>query len=121
VRLEAEDLTARALGRCVSLLARADVPGHVRAWTSRPVLAVEADLTVRLAARGPPATAEGCVAREAALPNWVAQPPDRGQRASAEGMVGDRPLVVVEGAAGAGKTTTLSATPECLSTARATG
>src|SRR4051794_9475790 len=56
VRIElAEDLTARALDRCVPLLSRdgaaVAVPEHIRAWTSRPVLAVEADLTARLAAR----------------------------------------------------------------------
>src|SRR3954447_365448 len=48
VRIElAEDLTARALARCVPLLERdgapIDVPEHVRAWTSQPVLDVEAE------------------------------------------------------------------------------
>src|SRR4051812_29411797 len=53
VRAElAEDLTARALARCVPLLAREGVPEHVRAWTSSAVLEVEADLVARLAARG---------------------------------------------------------------------
>ncbi len=52
VRIElAEDLTARALARCVPLLDRDRVPEHIRALTSRPVLDVEADLTTRLAAR----------------------------------------------------------------------
>jgi hypothetical protein len=52
VRIElAEDLTARALSRCVPLLDRDGVPEHIRAWTSRPVLDTEADLTARLAAR----------------------------------------------------------------------
>src|SRR3954447_16789678 len=57
VRLElAEDVTARALGRCVPLLERVGVPEHIRSWTSRPVLAVEADLVTRFAARaGDPA------------------------------------------------------------------
>ncbi|SNR66372.1 TrwC relaxase [Blastococcus mobilis] len=49
----AEDLTARALARCLPLLARDGVPEHVRAWTSPAVLEVEADL----AARSPPAAA----------------------------------------------------------------
>src|SRR5215218_8290806 len=48
----AEDLTARALARCLPLLAREGVPEHVRAWTSPAVLEVEADLAARLAARG---------------------------------------------------------------------
>jgi hypothetical protein len=47
----AEDLTARALVRCVPLLAREQVLEYVRAWTSPAVLAVEAELTVRFAAR----------------------------------------------------------------------
>src|SRR3954447_10966180 len=52
VRIElAEDLTARALARCVPLLKRGGVPEHIRAWTSAPVLAAGADLTARLAAR----------------------------------------------------------------------
>ncbi|MCW2902800.1 MAG: trwC8 [Streptosporangiaceae bacterium] len=106
----AEDLAARALDRCVPLLARNDVPEHVRAQTSRPVLAVEADLTVRLAARGHAASSDDRGPREAAPPDWVAQALDPGQRAAVRALAGTRPLVVVEGAAGAGKTTTLSAT-----------
>src|SRR3954453_13919428 len=56
VRIElAEDLTARALARCVPLLERdgapIDAPEHVRARTSRPVLDVEAELDARLPAR----------------------------------------------------------------------
>src|SRR5919112_3076323 len=48
VRLElAEDLTARALDRCVPLIDREGVPEHVRSWTSQPVLDVEADLRIR--------------------------------------------------------------------------
>src|SRR3954451_23385868 len=61
VRIElAEDLTARAMARCVPLLDRdgAGVPEHIRAWTSQPVLDVEADLTDRLAARSTPAHAD---------------------------------------------------------------
>src|SRR3954471_11479118 len=45
VRIElAEDLTARAMDRCVPLLDRDGGPEHIRVWTSRPVLAAEADL-----------------------------------------------------------------------------
>jgi hypothetical protein len=52
VRIElAEDLTARALACCVPLLSRDGVPEHVRAWTSQPVVDVEAELETRLAAR----------------------------------------------------------------------
>ena len=42
VRVElAEDLTARAVAACTRLLARDDVPEHVRALTSPQVIAVE--------------------------------------------------------------------------------
>ncbi len=106
----AEDLTARALARCVPLLDREGVPEHVRAWTSPAVLAVEADLTTRLAARsrhGPAADLR---------PDLVAGLGrlDAGQAATAAALAGSRPLVVVEGAAGAGKTTTLAATRRLL-------
>ena len=46
-----EDLTDRTVARCVPLLARDDVPEHVRSLTSREVLDVEADLIARLTAR----------------------------------------------------------------------
>ena len=66
VRLElAEDLTARALGRCVPLLDREGVPEHVRSWTSRPVLDVEADLRHPVRRPRRSATA-GCTAAGAA-------------------------------------------------------
>ncbi len=111
VRIElAEDLTARALERCLPLLPGQSVPEHVRAWTSRPVLEVEADLTARLTARAPhpdapppPTVAPRAVGRL-----------DAGQVAAVAALVGDRPLVVVEGAAGAGKTSTLVATADLL-------
>ena len=71
-----EDLTARAVAASRPLLARRDVPEHIRSLTSDRVLAVEAELNDRLAYRA-----------------------EHGARA----------LVVVEGAAGAGKTTRLRA------------
>ncbi len=67
-----EDLTARAVAACRPLLARRDVPEHIRTLTSDGVLAVEAELNDRLAFRA-----------------------EHGA------------LVVVEGAAGAGKTARL--------------
>src|SRR5215213_6989958 len=106
VRLQlAEDLTARALDRCVPLVDREGVPEHVRSWTSRPVLDVEADLRIRFAARAgqlPLGTP-----RLAPLPAGVVRGLDAGQAAAVAFLAGDRRLVVVEGAAGAGKTTTL--------------
>jgi exodeoxyribonuclease V alpha subunit len=112
VRIElAEDLTARALSRCVPLLPRDGVPEHIRAWTSGPVLAVEADLTARLASRASE--------RPAGVPDTGPTPPveavagaarlDPGQAAAVAALAGPRRLVVIEGAAGAGKTTTLAA------------
>jgi exodeoxyribonuclease V alpha subunit len=57
VRIElAEDLTARAMARCVPLLDREGAPEHVRAWTSQSVLDVEDDLTARFAARSGPSS-----------------------------------------------------------------
>ncbi len=114
VRIElAEDLTARALDRCLPLLDRDGLPEHIRAWTSQPVLDVEADLTTRLAARAAPGVAD----TDLALPVARAAPAghlDAGQAAAVAALAGDRQLMVVEGAAGAGKTTTLAATRELL-------
>jgi exodeoxyribonuclease V alpha subunit len=125
VRIElAEDLTARAMGRCVPLLDRGGVPEHVRAWTSQPVLDVEADLTARLAARAATGAAspDPALPREPAGAEWPVPPArlpdleglDRGQTATVGALAADRPLVVVEGAAGAGKTTTLAAARRLL-------
>ena len=110
----AEDLTARALALCVPLLERDGVPEHVRAWTSPAVLEVEADLTSRLAARGTDAgfgvdVLELDVDRMAGLARL-----DAGQLAVAAALTGTRPLIVVEGAAGAGKTTILAAARRLL-------
>mgnify|MGYP000622033623 CR=1 FL=1 len=114
VRLElAEDVTARAMDRCLPLLDRDGVPEHIRAWTSQPVLEVEADLTARLAARattgGPDTDLTPPVERAAAAGRL-----DAGQATAVAALAGNRPLVVVEGAAGAGKTTTLAATRDLL-------
>src|SRR4051794_36755094 len=112
VRAElAEDLTARAVARCVPLLEREGVPEHVRAWTSPAVLAVEADLSARLTARGSQ-HGTGVDLR----PDRVAgrERLDAGQATTAAALAGNRPLVVVEGAAGAGKTTTLAAARRLL-------
>lgn len=101
VRIElAEDLTSRAVDRCTRLLMRPDVPEHVRALTSASVLAVEAEILERLARRA-----------AASEPTRL----HRGTRVSraqarvAAALAGRGPLIVVEGAAGAGKTTALRA------------
>ncbi|SOC50818.1 AAA domain-containing protein [Blastococcus aggregatus] len=102
----AEDLTARAQDRCLPLLDRDGVPEHIRAWTSPAVLEVEADLAARLAARGTHHGADADL-----RPDRVTggEQLDAGQAGTAAALAGHRPLVVVEGAAGAGKTTTLAA------------
>ncbi len=133
VRIElAEDLTARALGRCVPLLDRDGVPEHIRALTCQHVLDVEAELTARLGERatGPGVdltdpdltrpvdglAAHGAQPISSARPITGAHRLDAGQAAAAAALAGDRALVVIEGAAGAGKTTTLSAAAELLQT-----
>lgn len=105
----AEDITARAVTRCTPLLVSSDdVPEHIRALTSDTVLAVEAEIVRRLPhraeqpARHARATSRGLVRI------------DPSQAAVVGVLAGDRRLVVVEGAAGAGKTTALRATQELL-------
>ncbi|MEP6817713.1 MAG: MobF family relaxase [Marmoricola sp.] len=109
VRVElAEDITARATRRCIKLLHRPDVPEHVRSLSSPHVLEVEADLLSR-------------IARRAAQPARRVRPGVRGlvrvdptQAVVVGALAGDGQLVVVEGAAGAGKTTALRSTQEML-------
>src|SRR3712207_8019527 len=94
VRIElAEDLTARAMARSVPLLDRdgAGVPEHIRAWTSQPVLDIEADLTDRLAARG----RTGAAVAEPVLPAAMRGRLNAGQAASVTALAGDRPLVLL--------------------------
>ena len=113
VRLElAEDLTARALDRCVPLLDRPEIPEHIRAWTSRPVLDVEADLAARFTARAgkPKLTGPQPERLSAAVGGEL----DAGQAAAVAVLTGSRPLVLIEGAAGTGKTTMLSVTRQVL-------
>jgi exodeoxyribonuclease V alpha subunit len=105
----AEDITARAVDRCVTLLKRSDVPEHVRSLSSPQVLEVEADIVTRLA-------------RRAAQPARMAGIGGRGlvridptQATVVGALAGDGPLVVVEGAAGAGKTKALRSAQELMS------
>ena len=104
-----EDLTARAVGASSPLLRRGYVPGHVRALTSHEVLAVESDIVARLVARGErpgvPAKVGPVIGRRQL---------DRGQQDVVGALLGTAGLVVVEGAAGTGKTTTLAAVSEGL-------
>ncbi|CAN5175945.1 hypothetical protein BH18ACT9_BH18ACT9_05350 [soil metagenome] len=109
VRLElAEDSTARAIQACVPLLESASVPEHIRAWSSADVLAVEADIVTRLIGR---ATSPG---QPTTLREGGAEGLDMAQRDAVAALAGTAEVLVVEGAAGAGKTTTLAATAQLL-------
>ena len=105
----AEDVTARAADRCVRLLKRIDVPEHVRSLTSDRVLEVEADLVTRIARRA------AQPARRVRMGGRGLVRSDPTQAAVVGALAGDGPLLVVEGAAGAGKTTALRSTQELLS------
>jgi hypothetical protein len=100
----AEDVTARATAHCVGLLASPDVPEHVRSLTSQQVLAVEGDIVRRLARRAEQP------ARRVRLPGRGLTRVDPTQAAVVGTLAGEGQLVVVEGAAGAGKTTALRST-----------
>jgi thymidine kinase len=108
----AEDLTARTLADCVPLLDRPGLPQHIRGLTSRRVLDVEADITTRLIDRAETtptvaaATLDGVPAGSSVE---LLGKLDTAQREVVAVLAGQAQLVVVEGAAGAGKTTTLAA------------
>lgn len=110
VRAElAEDITARAVDRCVQLLSGTGVPEHVRSLCSRTVLDVEDDIVARIARRGT------VPARKARIAGRGLMRIDPTQAAVVGILAGDGPLVVVEGAAGAGKTTALRSVRDALS------
>lgn len=104
----AEDVTARAISASTSLFRRPDVPEHVRALSSAYVIAVEDAITTTLAEL---AAKAGSPAR---LNRLLVHHLDRAQRSAVALLGGTSRLVVVEGAAGAGKTSTLAATRETL-------
>jgi exodeoxyribonuclease V alpha subunit len=121
VRLElAEDLTARTLVACVPLVVEADgsarsVPEHLRALTSPQVLAVEGELATRLISRAAHTPASPArPAHHMAGGIEAAGELDAAQQAVVAALAATGPLTLVEGAAGAGKTTTLAATRELL-------
>ncbi len=102
VRTElAEDLTARAVTRCTPLLLRPDAPEHVRSLTSPAVLTVETAILERLLRRSQ-------TLKPARLHRASAAQLTPEQARAVAALTGGCPLVVVEGAAGAGKTTTLA-------------
>lgn len=105
----AEDLTARTVTACVPLLQRDDIPGHIRSLSSHAVLATESDLVDRFIARSAkPAEplADSAIDSTKLL--------DAEQRAVVATLAGTGRLITVEGAAGAGKTTTLAAAEQVI-------
>ncbi len=105
----AEDLTSRALAKCRPLLTRTDVPEHIRCLTSDHVLAVAADINDRLIAR-----ASQTVRPLGRVPGI--EHLDAAQQHVVQTLAGDAGLLVIEGAAGTGKTTTLAAARAALDT-----
>jgi exodeoxyribonuclease V alpha subunit len=102
-----EDIADRARSRCVPLLDRDDVPEHVRSLTSELVVAVEADLVDSIATRSArPVTDAVRLRGDAHL--------DHAQRQVVAALAGGAGLLVIEGAAGTGKTTTLAAARDVL-------
>ncbi|MGN6250855.1 MAG: MobF family relaxase [Marmoricola sp.] len=109
VRIElAEDIVARTIERCSRLLSGDDVPEHVRSLSSPYVLDVEADLIARMSRRAQRP------ARRARVGARGIDRVDPTQAAVVGVLAGDGRLVVVEGAAGAGKTTALRSTHAVL-------
>lgn len=105
-----EDVADRVRTRCVPLLDRGDVPEHVRSLTSERVLAVEADLVDSIAARSARPVTDAVRLRGIAHL-------DPTQQQVVAALAGDAGLIVVEGAAGTGKTTTLAAARDVLDAA----
>lgn len=106
VRTElAEDLTARAVAACRTLRERGDVPEHIRNLTSDRVLDVEAKLIDAIATRALQPV-ESVSVRGGEL--------DAAQREVVGALAGHAGVLVIEGAAGTGKTTTLAAAQRAL-------
>lgn len=104
-----EDLTERTVAACRPLLARDDVPEHIRTLTSQQVLDVEADLVDRIASRARTLGRLSGTDPGAGCPEL-----DPDQRRVVALLAGTSSLVVAEGAAGAGKSATLAATRALL-------
>ena len=114
----AEDISSRVLNQCLSVVDRPDVPEHIRHLTSQAVVELRDDITGRLAVRGAaqyqPAAVEDVASALAKMELEGGKPPqlDEEQVAAVRALTGAGPLVLVEGAAGAGKTSMLAAAYE---------
>jgi exodeoxyribonuclease V alpha subunit len=104
----AEDITGQVLQQCVTTdpTSRVAFPDHVRHLTSPAVIALEQDITGRLAGR----SIEGHQPYRGAVPDGL----DAGQAAAVRAIAGTGQLVQIEGAAGVGKTRMLAAANEVL-------
>lgn len=105
----AEDLTSRAVAACTPLLDRNDVPEHVRSLTSERVVHVEEALVSRLADRG-----RSRLRPVRHISRQLARGLDLAQQRAVAAIAGAAPLIVIEGAAGAGKTSVLAAAGDAL-------
>ena len=111
-----DEITAKAVDACRSISDPRDglIPDSLRHLTSVHVIAVEDEVKGRFAAR---AMAGG---QDADLSDLLAQNAEggttlgEGQRQAVEAMAGTHQLVVLEGAAGAGKTTALKVAKAAL-------
>lgn len=116
----AEDISARVLEKCLSVVEQTTVPEHIRHLTSAGVIELRQDITGRLAVRGAveyqPPTVDEVGAALARLDAERDQPLrlDEGQVSAVRAISGTGPLVFVEGAAGAGKTSMLAAAHEVI-------
>ncbi|MER6972268.1 MobF family relaxase [Nocardioides sp. NPDC057767] len=101
----AVDLTARVIAASVPLVGREDVPVDVRALTSPRVVAVERHLVRQFAGR---VEGSGRPIDLRRASRWLGAL-GRDQTAAVAHLAGSQQLVVIEGAAGAGKTAALAA------------
>ncbi|MEU0312122.1 MobF family relaxase [Nocardioides sp. NPDC006273] len=106
----AEDVAARIIAASVPLLGRDDVPVDVRALTSPRVAAVERQLIRRFAGRAGEQGRRVDLSRARRTIAGLG----RDQIAAVAYLAGSEQLVVIEGAAGAGKTAALAATRRIL-------
>lgn len=105
----AEDLTSRTVAACTPLLDRNDVPEHVRSLSSERVVHVEEALVSRLADRG-----RSRLRPVQHISRQLARGLDLAQQRAVAAIAGTAPLIVIEGAAGAGKTSVLAAAGDAL-------
>lgn len=112
----AEDISARVEGKSLSVLERSTVPEHVRHLTSAAVIARQEDIEGRMAVRAlseaQPASLQRVAAAQAALDRETLL--DAGQVDAVRAIAGTGQLVLIEGAAGAGKTSVLATAREAL-------